>query len=43
MSTSVTSQVSSQVSVEAKRIALIEQLCATLGTQYKGLKEYRSL
>lgn len=43
MSTSVANQVVSQVSVEEKRVALIDQLCATRGSQYQGLKEYRSL
>jgi hypothetical protein len=32
-----------QVTAEAQRLALIEQLCATRGTQYQGLKQYRSL
>lgn len=27
----------------ARRLALIDQLCKTLGTQYRGLKQYRSL
>jgi hypothetical protein len=26
-----------------QRIALIDKLCKTLGTQYRGLKQYRSL
>jgi hypothetical protein len=28
---------------EAQRQALIDRLCATLGTQYKGLQQYRGL
>jgi len=43
MSISIASQVLSQVSVEEKRIALIDQLCATRGAQYQDLKEYRRL
>jgi hypothetical protein len=43
MSTSVASQVVSQVSVEEKRVALIDQLCANRGAQYQDLKEYRNL
>jgi hypothetical protein len=31
------------VTAEAQRLALIEQLCATRGSQYQGLKQYRSL
>ena len=27
----------------AQRLALIDKLCKTLGTQYRGLKQYRSL
>ena len=43
MSTPVVSQVLAQVSVEEKRIALIDLLCATRGAQYQGLKEHRDL
>lgn len=28
---------------ETERIALIDQLCASLGTQYKDMKKYRGL
>jgi hypothetical protein len=31
------------VTTESQRLALIEQLCATRGSQYQGLKQYRSL
>ncbi len=43
MSTSVANKETSPISFQAKRVALIEQLCATRGAQYQGLKEYRSL
>jgi hypothetical protein len=32
-----------QHTTEAERIALIDHLCATRGTEYKGMKHYRSL
>lgn len=31
-----------QASTQEQRSALIDQLCATRGTQYQGLKKYRS-
>lgn len=43
MSTQTTTQQTSQVAAAAKRTALIEELCAALGTQYKDLQDYRSL
>lgn len=43
MSTQFTTQQTTQTATEAKRIALIEELCAARGTQYKGLQGYRSL
>ncbi len=43
MSTQTTTQQTSQVVASAKRSALIEELCAARGTQYKELHNYRSL
>ena len=42
MSTQTTTQQTSQV-VAAKRTALIAELCAARGTQYKELHDYRTL
>lgn len=42
MTTQATTQ-TVEVTEEAKRQALIEQLCDTRGSQYQGLKKYRSL
>lgn len=43
MSTQATTQQFSTVAAAAKRAALIQELCAARGTQYKDLHEYRSL
>lgn len=44
MSNQVSSQtVQATVQTPADRVALIDQLCATRGSQYQNLKNYRKL